>query len=145
MYTTNDRNKYCDCCYRTTGCVCFCFYFLSFVTEFISCAVSIHTYSPVERCLLVWGSFQSALWVRSIGNEWRSALWAGVSVECSILSTRFSVLDYWSFCMFSPDCSPAGGGDRLLPPRVLRAYWLLTSPAFAFGELGYKWPVSSHP
>jgi len=36
MYTTYDRNKFCDCCYRTTCCACVCFFnSLSFVTAFI--------------------------------------------------------------------------------------------------------------
>jgi len=44
MFTTYDRNKYCDCCYRTTCCACFvCFYSLSFVTAFILLTINIHT------------------------------------------------------------------------------------------------------
>jgi hypothetical protein len=34
MYTTYDRNKYYECCYRITCCACVCFYSLSFVTLF---------------------------------------------------------------------------------------------------------------
>jgi len=35
MYTTYDRKKYCDCCYRPICCACVCFYFIYFVTAFI--------------------------------------------------------------------------------------------------------------
>ena len=43
MYTTYDRNKYCDCCFRPTYCACVCFYSLPFATAFILSAINIHT------------------------------------------------------------------------------------------------------
>ena len=30
MYLTDDHNKYCDCCYRTTCCACVCLFLFSF-------------------------------------------------------------------------------------------------------------------
>ena len=43
MYTTYDRNKYCDGCFRTIVPAFVCFYYLSFVNAFILGAINIHT------------------------------------------------------------------------------------------------------